>query len=222
MSRILIKFPTRSRHQKASEVLKKYINFADDISNIQILLSVDEDDSPELYKAFHPSIKIYIGPASGKIAAINRDMPDPSTFDILLLASDDMIPVQKGYDTIIRTKMRETFPDGDGVLFFNDGYMNHTLNTLVICGSKYYQRFGYIYYPEYKSVFCDNEFTDVANQLKKQVYFNQVIIKHEHPAHKRIGFVSKKIETDSLYIKNQTFYEYDKSLYMKRKLQLLK
>jgi hypothetical protein len=211
MSRILIKFPTRSRHQKAHDVLQRYIGLANDISNIKIIVSVDDDDSPEKYKKNHPCVTIISGPSLGKIGAINRDMPDPSDFDILLLASDDMIPLVKGYDDIIRQKMQQYFPDTDGVLWFNDGYAGFRLNTLVICGSKYYSRFGYIYYPEYKSLFCDNEFMDEANKLGRQVYIDQVIIKHEHPAN------NSQIINDALYRKNEQLWSVDKVLYESRK-----
>ena len=60
-------------------------------------------------------------------------------------------------DDIIRFHMINNFPNYDGVLFFNDGYSSCKLNTLVICGCKYYDKFNYIYYPEYRSFFCDNE-----------------------------------------------------------------
>ena len=213
MSRILIKFPTRGRHTKFHQVLEKYIKMANSISNIKIIVSVDNDDKPELYKKLHKCVEIVVGQPSGKIGAINRDIPDPSTFDILLVASDDMIPVVKGYDDIIRSKMNKYFPDGDGVLFFNDGYTYFKLNTLVICGSKYYQRFGYIYCPEYKSLWCDNEFMDQANLLGRQVYFHQIIIRHEHPAN------NKQTISDTLYNTNESYYPQDKLVYDSRKIR---
>lgn len=212
MSKILIKFPTRSRHEKFHNVLQNYIDMATSIQNIKIIVSVDDDDSPEKYKKIHECVSIFSGKKSNKIDAINRDIPDPSTFDILLLASDDMIPIQKGYDDIIRSKMSEHFPDGDGVLFFNDGYKKYKLNTLVICGSKYYERFGYIYYPEYKSFFCDNEFMDEANKLGKQIYFHDVIIKHEHPQNTKL---IKNI--DNLYKINDIYIKIDRDLYISRR-----
>lgn len=212
MSRILIKFPTRSRYAKAIDVINKYISFATDPDNIQILVTIDIDDNPEKYTFTDPRIIVKVGSSNGKINAINRDMPNHSTFDILLLASDDMIPIVEGYDDIIRTKMHEKFPDGDGVLWFNDGFRKNRLNTLVICGSKYYQRFGYIYYPKYKSLWCDNEFTDVANRLRKQVYFDITIIKHEHPSN------SSTINNDDLYRRNNIHFFTDKQLYITRYL----
>jgi hypothetical protein len=194
---------------------------ATSIENIKIIVSVDEDDSPEKYKKIHDCVTIVIGKPLGKIDAINRDMPNPSEFDIILLASDDMIPIKQGYDDIIRQKMQDTFSDGDGVLFFNDGYRGYYLNTLVICGSKYYSRFGYIYYPEYKSVFCDNEFMDVANQLGRQIYIDDVIIKHEHPVNTpKITIGIKKFfnkqKSDNLYKTNKGFWNRDLELYTNR------
>lgn len=211
MSRILIKFPTRARHSKAKDVINNYLSFATNSKDIQVIVSVDEDDEHEKYVFTDSRITVKVGQSNGKIDAINRDMPDTSTFDILLLASDDMIPIVKGYDNIIRTKMYENFPDGDGVLWFNDGFQKNRLNTLVICGSKYYQRFGYIYYPLYKSLWCDNEFTDVANMLGKQVYFDMVIIKHEHPIN------NVNILTDDVYRRNDMYFSIDKHIYIMRR-----
>ena len=77
--------------------------------------------------------------------------------------------------------MKNLYPDTDGVLWFNDGYQGDRLNTLCILGKKYYERFNYIYHPDYKSCWSDNEFMEVGNILGKQTYINQVIIRHEHP-----------------------------------------
>jgi hypothetical protein len=73
------------------------------------------------------------------------------------------------------------YSDTDGILFFNDGFQGNKLNTLCILGKKYYERFNYIYHPDYKSCWSDNEFMVVGNILKQQSYIDQVIIRHEHP-----------------------------------------
>lgn len=214
--RLLIKLPSRSRPDKLVTIVSKYIEYAADIPKIKFIISLDYDDdtvSPYLLtklRSIHQNIEVIVGESSSKIHAINRDIPDPSTFDIILLASDDMNPVIHGYDNIIREKMKLFYPDTDGVLFFNDGFNNEKLNTIAICGSKYYRRFNYIYYPEYKSLFCDNEFMNTAASLGRQVYFNIIIIKHEHPGN------DTTIETDKLYIKNQVYFEQDMALYLKR------
>ena len=187
-----------------------------DINNVKFLISIDEDDIEmnnddvkEIIKSFK-NTELVVGLSNSKIHAVNRDMDLVSDWDIVLLASDDMIPQIKGYDDIIINKMKEFYPDTDGVLWFNDGYQGEKLNTLCILGKKYYNRFGYIYYPEYKSTWCDNEFMDVANILGKQKYFNEVIIKHEHPDW---GHGNR----DSIHEINQNNLSFDMSLFNKRK-----
>ena len=216
---ILIKYPTRNRLEKSIEVLSKYVSLASDMTKIKVIVSIDEDDNESIlnkdkYLDIHKNIEVCIGTSNGKVHAINRDIPDTSTFDILLLASDDMVPIVKGYDDIIRDSMTQFYPDTVGVLFFNDGYVGYRTNTLVICGSKYYNRFGYIYCPEYKSLFCDNEFTNEANRLGKQTYLDTVIIKHEHPGN------NSNTTSDELYIMNDKYYQEDEKTYMRRFIPL--
>ena len=214
---ILVKFPSRGRPEKLRSTYLKYISMADYPANLSFLISLDHDDTTHtptnrsLLEKFHPNCTIVIGDSVGKIGAVNRDMDKAGPFDILLLASDDMIPIVKGYDTIIRNNMKTLYPDTDGVLFFNDGYRQRNLNTLCILGKKYYDRFGYIYYPGYKSFWCDNEFMEVADLLNKQTYFADVIIKHEHPLWTGEVF-------DETYSRNEIIGEHvDKNLYYKRK-----
>ena len=136
--KILVKFPTRGRTFKFLNVLKNYQTMCDDLSNMSFLITLDNDDklmnNPDvidILKTFK-NIKYVYGDSKSKIEAVNRDMETETDWDILLLASDDMIPKVKGYDTIIRNKMKNTYPDTDGVLWFNDGHQGNKLNTLCI------------------------------------------------------------------------------------------
>jgi hypothetical protein len=126
------------------------------------------------------NLTLVFGESKTKIEAINRDMDKAPDYDILLLTSDDMVPKVFGYDEIIRESMRSEFPDTDGTIWFSDGY-NERINTLPILGRKYYERFGYIYHPDYLSEWADDEFTTVAHILNKMVYYPLTIIRHEHP-----------------------------------------
>jgi|694.fasta_scaffold27356_7 hypothetical protein len=216
--KILIKFPTRGRPEKFFDVLNKYIKMANNPSKIAFLISADEDD-PTMNNAdvkaaldhYSKNIKLvyFFGNSKTKMQAINADMEKVSGWDILLLASDDMIPIVKGYDDIIRIDMNEYFRDMDGVLWYSDGGQNN-INTLCILGKKYYNRFGYIYHPDYISLWCDNEFTDVSVQLKKVYRSDKVIIEHAHP-------VYQKTQYDALYVRNESYFNIDKETYLKRK-----
>jgi hypothetical protein len=214
---ILIKFPTRGRPERFTHALDKYINLAANKDKLSFLVSVDEDDqtvTPAFIQATmskHPRIQVCIGRSENKIHAINRDMEKAPPYDILLLASDDMVPECQAYDETIRNTMAMHFPDTDGVLWFNDGYQGPALNTLCIIGKKYYDRFGYIYYPGYKSFFCDNEFTAKAKQLNKQIYFDLILIRHFH-------VVKDMSLMDDTYIRNSDLkmYEQDRILFESR------
>lgn len=184
--KLLIKFPTRNRKEQFFSTFKKYQEFLIEDST-RFSVTIDEDDESMNNQDVINEITSYInteitiGHSKSKIDAINRDIDVNSDWNIILLASDDMIPQVKGFDKIINTLMSTYYTDTDGILFFNDGFKGKELNTLCILGKKYYQRFNYIYNPEYKSTWCDNEFMKVGDILKKQTYFPMVIIKHEHP-----------------------------------------
>ena len=120
-----------------------------------------------------------------------------------------MVPKVKGYDTIIRNKMNNYTPYTDCVLWFNDGNQGDRLNTLCILGKKYYKIFNYIYHPDYTTLWSDNEFMDVANVLNKQTYFNDIIIRHEHPD---VGFGQR----DTIHFDNIKNDYIDKDIYLKR------
>ena len=184
---------------------------ADDVSRMKFMITLDRDDTTydlhEITMEF-PSLVISVSESKNKVDAINRDMSRAPPFDIVLLASDDMIPVVKGYDTIIRTKMKKLYPDTDGVLWFYDGYQKR-INTLIVMGKRYFDRFGFLYDPVYKSFFCDNEFTEVAEKLKKQAFIDETIIKHEHPA-------NTGVESDELYKTNDKYWKEDEYTYSTR------
>jgi hypothetical protein len=215
---ILVKFPTRGRPERFIKAFRGYIDLASNKSLLTFLISLDHDDHTatpafiETVRGMHPNILVHVGMSKNKIHAINRDMDKAPPFDILLLASDDMVPEVQAYDDTIRNTMALHFPDTDGVLWFNDGIKGPELNTLCILGKKYYDRFGYIYYPGYKSFFCDNEFMDTARSLKRQIYFDVILIRHMH-------LIRDASLEDDTYRRNgnQTFYENDNKLYESRK-----
>lgn len=212
--KLLVKFPTRSRPEKFFKILDQYYVLLRD-NNFEFVISCDTDDvtmnndSVKEKLNTYPNLKYYFDDNKSKIQAVNNNLTDKE-FDIILLASDDMLPVKEGYDKIIKQKMEEHFPDTDGVLWFNDGYQKNNLNTLSILGKKFYERFNYIYYLEYKSLYPDTEFTIVTQKLKKVKYFDDVIIKH-------IQYSIIKEQPDELYIRNDKLESVDRVLFENRK-----
>lgn len=207
---ILMKLTSRSRPRVLFDTVSKYISMAANTSLMKWVLSLDEDDPklPEYYEISKIiDVEIFINKPSNKILAINSNVPN-SGWDILLNISDDQLPVKHGYDEVIRNSMH---PSLDVSLWFHDGHQGR-INTQEIVGFNYYNRTGYIYNPKYRSFFCDNEATEVAQRQGKLLKFHQCIIKHFHP-----GWESKShIRNDSLYQINNKYWKEDEQTFKNR------
>jgi hypothetical protein len=215
---LLIKIPTRARPDKFRNQFDKYYSMLSGQTKVKFVVSMDSDDAT----MNNEDMKWWLSPANGgrqnifyyygdsktKVQAINADMHHHKDWKIVLLASDDMTPVQHGYDKIILDDMLKYYPDLNGVLHYNDGRVGTRLNTLSIMGKPMYDYFGYIYHPSYVSVYCDNEFHDVTYGMGKATYIDNVIIKHSW-----IDYTGK----DQLHLKNESFYTYDGRTYERRK-----
>lgn len=227
--KILVKAPSRNRPFIFSRTISEYINLSTDKENISYMVTLDNNDKDlPAYKTVCERLNLpyRVAESGTKVKAINRDMDKASDFDILVLYSDDMICKVQGWDEILRNEMLEHFPDTDGVLWHNDGFTGkgadlsesakrhgmNPLNTMVIIGKKYYERFNYLYHPDYHSLACDIEFMHVADRLNKQKYFSQVLFRHEHYSNSpQFNYTN-----DALMKHTQRFYKQDNELLARR------
>lgn len=212
---ILVKFPIRSRREKFFTTLTKYRGKAHDLNRIHFLISMDADDPemnrPDVRKRLDKlGCEYYYGQSKTKIQACNADIDRTNyNWDILVLASDDMIPIVQNWDGIIRDAMEDNYPDLSGVLHFYDGHQKDGINTLSIIGREWYHRFGYVYNPAYQTMWCDTEFSEVSRLLGKEKIFSDTIIEHQHP-------YSGACSMDELYKRNNDDSA-DRQLFNRRK-----
>lgn len=216
--RILVKFPTRERPKKFEEVIRRYIMMSKDKENIHYLISLDKNDPTlqqylKLIESLQAQITFVVGDSIGKIHACNRDIDQVQSWDLLVLASDDMICQKIGWDDILRNEMLQHYPELDGVLWHNDGYTQTKLNTMCILGRKRFNKFNYIYHPDYTSLWCDNEFMEVSNRDNKQTYFPDVLFRHEHYS----NGIQYHHTQDNLLRKNERYFTEDKLVFERRK-----
>lgn len=190
---------------------KAYRSVADyAVLSWQMIVSVDADDDAtmlsEELKAIQRDSRVTVkfGLSKNKIDAINRDVPKTG-WDILVNLSDDQVFTRKGFDKLISEHC-----GADTFLHLPDGYVNERLATMSIMGYDYYKRFGYIYHPDYVSLWCDNESMDEAIRLGCYKYVAEQIFIHEHPA-----WTGEK--PDEQLIKTQNYYRQDERTYRKRK-----
>jgi len=178
---ILFKLATRSRPQKAKASIDNIIANCNS-KNYTILVSIDTDDETmHDFKYDNNNVFIIKGTSKNKIDAINRDIHLFEGWKILINTSDDMVFNIRGFDDIIRQDFLGFY---DQVLHYSDGYQKDNLMTMSIMGVDYYNRFEYIYHPDYKSLWCDMESTEVAHLMNKYKYMGdqKQLFTHMHPA----------------------------------------
>lgn len=211
---LLIKYATRGRWRMFFEAIENiYATISTD--NFKIIVSADLDDvemnCPETREMIrrYQNVELHYGPAVSKIHAINRDM-GTQAWDWCVVMSDDMKFITPGWDKKMLESVKKIWPDTwDWFAHFSDGYVKEKLPTLNICGREWYDRFGYIYHPEYKSVSCDAENMYVAMMEGRYHYFPEVYFHHLHPA-------NLKQPSDQLLRRNHAFGDMDTDVYFKR------
>jgi hypothetical protein len=223
--KILVKFPTRSRPARFFRSLASVFDNAYDPDNIFVLVTADTDDQSmnnnavkrELMQYYNRNICLIYGQSKSKVDAINRDMdkvakdfPAAADWNILVVLSDDMRMITMGWDEIIRVEMQRNFPQGDGYLHFEEKDTKAALNVMEIMDRRFYDRFGFIYHPSYKSLFCDNEKMELAKMFGRYVYINFQIFVHENPAY---GYLPR----DEMFNEQQNLWGEDEENYRLRK-----
>lgn len=212
---ILVKYASRSRPSKFFEGLHNIIDMAADKDRYTIFCSLDADDGTIDFdfsaKSKNPVLSRVIfdyGYSKSKVHAINRVIPTPLEWDILVNFSDDMRFTVYGWDQLVREGFRCNGPDK--FLHFPDSTAKNMLPTMSIMDRAYFDRDGYIYHPSYKSLWCDNEAMDVAKARGCYVYMGTQIFDHYHPAY---GLA----QWDEQYHRQQAFWNEDELNYIYRK-----
>ena len=213
--KILYKLASRSRPHKLFPVLDNIQHLATH-DNYQIAVTADLDDksmmNPEVRDNIntYKNVELLYGTSENKVHAINRDLAFYQDWDILINMSDDMLFIQHGFDTTIINDFK-TY-GLDKLLHYPDQAAGSALITMAIMGRTYFNRDGFIYNPEYKSLFCDNEQQEVAKlrgcyQFKRTRLFN-----HMHPAWGLAPVDDLMRHTESFHMEDKATFERRKAL----------
>lgn len=218
--KILFNFPSKDREHKFEHALEYLYKNIKKPHDCFILIKTCGEENEAAYRLIcnrvlndHP-IKwaLQSGTDTSKVNAVNKGIQILLIdWDILVAMSDDMFIQYNGFDNVIRDAFEKHFPDLDGCLHFYDGYREDII-TFPVLGRNYYKRFGYIYHPDYTSLYCDNEMTEVAKKLDKYVFIKKpLIVRHQHPN-------NTKKQKDELYLYNDSpeMYKKDREVFERR------
>ena len=207
--KILFVYTTRSRRSNFLRGIDSIVKNIADKNNYHILISVENEFND---KTMHPlptldcphSYRVNPNKPTTKIDAINRDVNNFLLLydtQIIINMSDDMVFTEYGFDNVIRREFNHL----DLCLHLPDGNRNDLI-TMSILGRDYYNRFNYIYHPSYKSLYCDNEQTDVSKILGCYKFVDKLLFHHLHPAYNKATFDAQYQHTESFGTEDSVTY----------------
>lgn len=204
---ITIIHPSKSRPKQAEVTIKEWLGKAKGKNNIEYILSCDDNDAfLSSYKDIseESGISIHINKNKSAIEAINRSA-EKSKGNLLIVLSDDFneVPLHWDEDLLKHLDGKEDF-----LVKTKDGIQN-TLITLPILDRKYYERFGYVYPPNYVHLWADTEMTVVGHYLGRVIDV-PMLFSHNH-------YSTGKSKKDAINIKNDKTHEIGKLTFNTRK-----
>jgi len=179
MKNILIVHPTRGRPEQAKKIYDNITSLKSPENTITYIMAVDNDD-PELagYRALPKEIQIITGDNNGCVAAANSayDRDLIARHDFVILASDDIyfpanwdIELIKVFDEVGYDKAIKTTNQFQGDL---------DLLNLQIGGSQFFLDYGTFFWPEYVSVYADQDITYWAKKNGRYIQARHLLFPH--------------------------------------------
>jgi len=217
--RILLKFPTRSRPALFKSTMQTYIDRS--VTNPLIVVSIDHDDPtmnnrPMTDWMEERGIQYHIGRSRTKIQAINANIPSEG-WDILVLGSDDHIPVIEKWDLVVMHAFDTMAPNAEPCQLWFKDIRQEAMNKgeqvcfMPVMNRACYNLDGYIYHPSYESLWCDNEQTEVNTQRGILHRIDMEVFRNE--SHHWGG----SIKHDGLYYRNNKPFSRDERNFKRRK-----
>ena len=207
---ISIIHPSRGRVQMATETAIKWLNNAKHREQIEYWFSCDSDD-PQSQQYLDAITQLGVrGTFSVNGTAINaiNKAVQYTNGNLIIVVSDDF-DCFYGWDDFLLCSLHGK---NDYIVKTSDGYMNNNwLITLPIMDRTYYNRFGYIYFPDYKHMFSDTEMTCVGNMMGKVIDLQNpsAVFQHNH-------YSIQRMAKDAINEKNDATWHQGKELFLAR------
>lgn len=192
--KIYIIHPSRSRPVQAYATYCNWMKKADNPANIHYLLSIDTDQKAVYQKQFGSTFHYVVAGNHSAITAINIaskfvEIAVAEENHLFIVVSDDF-DCPEHWDTLL---LAELAGKSDFIVKTQDG-LQPTLITLPIMDRIYYNRFGYIYHPEFLHLHADEEMTIVALMLGRYIK-SDLMFEHCH-------YTTGKFKKDAISVRN--------------------
>jgi hypothetical protein len=193
---------TRKRPKRLLDMWNSFMNNASNKDDIELVLSIDEDDTLTLdsvrYFPYYDKIKIITQPRTKYLSSLWDRCFSICSGDILVNSSDDILMRTKNWDEI----MRETFSRYDDkivVIHCKDGINNATFCASPVIHRRWVEAVGYIFPPIFTADFGDTWVFYVSSKIGRIIYTPSIYMEHMH-------FASGKSECDEVYAERRKYY----------------
>jgi hypothetical protein len=209
--KISLLHPSRGRPEKACRTAKEWIERAG--IKVEYVLSIDDDDpvqSGYMVLPFFQFGNTIIEKNTSVVDATNQ-AAKASTGDILVYLSDDFKCPDNWGNLIIKEFEGST---GPRMLKVDDCLQKFhvPILTIPIMNRVMYERLGYFWNPEYKSMFVDEDLYWTARKINAIKMCPHIKFPHEHPS-------NGKAVTDETYQRSAANWNQGKAVFERRKKQ---
>lgn len=197
--------PSRSRPEKAKDARQDWIQKAS--MPVEYILSIDTDDPSRLaYESHH--VNMIVRDNKSVVEATNRAAEETGG-DVLVYLSDDFKCFPNWDQAVIKEFEGVTEP----MLIKVDDCLQpfHVpVLTIPIMNRALYERLGYFFHPDFKSMFCDEHLYWVAKKLGALKMCPHLKFEHQHVS---VG----KAQDDETYRRSAANWEQGKAMFAKHK-----
>jgi hypothetical protein len=197
--------PSRNRPEMAYNQLQNWLKKSSGGIVIQHILSIDLDEpQADKYKElFTASLIVQNNPSEGYVVGATNEGAKFAKGGILIYLSDDFdCPQDWDIEVTNRLAGRRLT-----ALHVNDDYSNfRNLFTIPIITRDLYDKWGFFWHPDFKSMFCDNFMWE---QVKREGYIlkaKDLVFRHDHHDLKRA-------EKDETYIRSGAQYNAGRTVF---------
>ena len=170
--------PSLGRAVQARKCYDHWMNTASGDHEYEWIVSLSKKDATleQYYQTFADADAVLITTRSKNMVEATNEIAKLCAGQIIILVSDDMWSCEL-WDSKILHKFEMI--NGPGILQVSDG-ITVTKLTIPIMNREAYKKLGYIYHPDYISMYADDDLRKTA--LQHGMYYNgtDIMIEHRH------------------------------------------
>jgi len=193
--------PSLGRPVQARQCYDHWMQTASGHHDYEWIVSLSQKDATleQYYQTFTKADAVLVTNNSTNMVEATNEVAKLCAGQLIILVSDDMWSCEN-WDSKILHKFEMI--NGPGILQVNDGITTKKL-TIPIMNREAYTKLGYVYHPDYISMFADDDLRKTA--LQHGMYYNgtDIMIEHRH-------FMNGKATFDKTYASENSKYAWRK------------